>query len=323
MDSKEDSDTGKRTKIESPILITLVTALIGIIGTGAGAVFQGYYEAILEKQKFESNLIFKALEPEAAQDRANYLLFLVESGLLDSLNVGKIRKLAENPENIPSASPSLKLNSASDILSLSDSIPGEIAIDDEASWKRWSDGNMTYAASRFYGKGRVLAFGHDDILKLKSNKSDIEESLNWLLGVSKNSRVVAFSTGHCEWIPNRVTEEESSTLFNTLSGWGYNVRQLGKTIDDTLLSEIDILVIGNAWGSFNDAEIRAIQNFVANGGGLFTAGLGWSWREYGHQDSYKCEGKMLGQIPQELSTYPMNRLMTPFGARWTETYIAN
>lgn len=317
---KSNTEEKAHKKWESPIIITVITALVGIIGTGAGAVFQGYYEATLEKQKFESNLIFKALEPEDAQDRAKYLLFLADSGLIDSLNVNKIRKLADNPEMIPSSNPSLKLSSASDILALSESIPGEIVISDEAAWNSWKDGNITYAASRTYIKGRVLAFGHDDILKLNGNQKDIEESFRWLAGEAEN-KLIAFSASHCEWVPVRTNQEETSALFNTLQGWNYKVTQLNQRITEMSLKGVDVLVIGNAWGSFSNSEIRAIENFVAKGGGLFTAGLGWSWRDFAHKDSHKCTGNNEGQKPHELATYPMNRLMAPFGARWTDTYI--
>lgn len=316
----ESEDKNSRIRWDSPILVTVITAVLGIIGTGAAAVFKGYYEVNLEKQKFESNLIFKALEPEDAHDRAKYLLFLADAGLIDSLDVNRIREVAEAPESIPSSHPSLKLQSAKDILALSASVPGEITVEDNDVWKRWSDGNIVYAASRLYIKGRILAFGHDDILRLKGNEKDIEQSLNWLSGASKN-KVVAFSTGNCEWVPSRSSEEEREQLYSTIKGWGFDVKKVEGELAEESLKGIGVLVIGNAWGSISQSEITAIKSFVARGGGLFTAGLGWSWKAYGHKDSHKCTGNTEGQIPEDLATYPMNRVMKEFGASWTGTYI--
>lgn len=42
------------------------------------------------------------------------------------------------------------------------------------------------------------------------------------------------------------------------------------------LKGIDVLMVGNAWGNFSDAEIATVENFVKNGGGLMA--VGWGWR---------------------------------------------
>ena len=318
--SEQEDSKGARKRWESPIFITVLTALIGILGTGAGAVFQGYYDAALEKQKFESSLIFKALEPEDAQERAKYLLFLADSGLIQSLDVEQIRKIASDPKSIPGSNPKLALGTARDILSIDYSVPGEIAIDDENVWKTWAQDDIIFAASRVYGQnlGKVLAFGHDDILKLAGNEADLKESFHWLSGTTVKR--IGVATGHCEWVPTRYAED-GERLLETLRTWGYEVTTIDGPISAAALKNIGVLIVGNAWGSFTEQEIRRVEKFVADGGGLMTAGLGWSWQEYGLLDSHKCTGNVDGQVARDLTTYPMNRLMKKFGARWTDTYI--
>jgi hypothetical protein len=100
----------------SPVLIGVASAIFGLIGTGIGAAFQGYSNFNLERQKFESNfqlerqkfefaLIQKALESSDRKEAAKQLLFLVDSGVIQSLDSEKIRKSAANPEQLPTFPP--------------------------------------------------------------------------------------------------------------------------------------------------------------------------------------------------------------------------
>lgn len=315
----DKTDNGQN-KWESPILITCLTALIGIIGTGAGAVMQGYYEAKLERQKFESQLISKALEPKNVEERAKYLLFLVDTGLINALDVKQIRDIANKPDRIPGENPALKITKASDILSLTDSVPGELLVTETALWKTWQDKGHIYAASRQYGGGRVIAFGHDDILRIHKNTNDLQESFRWLTEKTDKTSI-AFSAGHCEWIPTKATEDQATALTSAINNWGYAVTRIRQKITEKSLQSIGILIIGNAWGTFSRPEIHAIEKFVSQGGGLFVAGLGWSWKDYAHRDGYACAGHTEGQIEGDLATYPMNQVMTNFGVKWTDTII--
>ena len=96
----------------SPVLIAIASAIFGLLGTGIGALMQGYSSSQLERQKFEFLLIQTALEApeneEVKEDRteaAMQLLFLVDSGIIRSLDSDKIRQIAQNPENLPSLRP--------------------------------------------------------------------------------------------------------------------------------------------------------------------------------------------------------------------------
>jgi GUN4-like len=87
----------------SPIIITTIA---GLLGTGTGAIIQGFNQTILEQQKFEANLILKALEPKSQEERANYLIFLVKAGLVKNLNQDSIKDLVKTPSNLPRSNPS-------------------------------------------------------------------------------------------------------------------------------------------------------------------------------------------------------------------------
>lgn len=85
----------------SPLLIGVFSAIFGLLGTGIGAALQGYSSLQLERQKFESSLIQKALEVKDRNEAAKTLLFYVDSGVIQSLDGAKIRNIAENPKLLP------------------------------------------------------------------------------------------------------------------------------------------------------------------------------------------------------------------------------
>ncbi|TYO63984.1 peptidoglycan-binding protein [Bradyrhizobium hipponense] len=83
--------------LTSPLLLTLV----GLIGTGTGAVLQGFWNTRLEREKFEFSLIAKALAVPNKDEAAQNLKFLVDAGLINQFNSEKIAKLAANPKTLP------------------------------------------------------------------------------------------------------------------------------------------------------------------------------------------------------------------------------
>ena len=108
--------------LNSTLLIAIVST---IFGGALVASLQGYWNFRLEKQKsefffqlerqqFEFSLIQKSLEIEdkliedqnEIKESAKKLLFLVESGIIQSLNSESIEKLANNPNKIPAFSKS-------------------------------------------------------------------------------------------------------------------------------------------------------------------------------------------------------------------------
>jgi murein L,D-transpeptidase YcbB/YkuD len=93
----------KNSILTSPFLIAILTAISGLIGTGVGASFQGYWNTQLERQKFESSLIQKAVESEDKNEAAKSLNFLIETGILQSLKKENVQKFIDAPDTIPLA----------------------------------------------------------------------------------------------------------------------------------------------------------------------------------------------------------------------------
>jgi hypothetical protein len=79
----------------------LILAVVALLGTGIGAAVQGFWNTDLERKKFESSLILKSLETTDKKQAANNLLFLVNAGLVASLDNNKIKELANDPKNLP------------------------------------------------------------------------------------------------------------------------------------------------------------------------------------------------------------------------------
>jgi hypothetical protein len=100
----------------------------------------------------------------------------------------------------------------------------------------------------------------------------------------------------------------------------YVFRDAPGRIDDSMLRDAGVLIIGGVGGSFTQAELDAVHRFVERGGGVFAAGLGWSWVTYALDPRFGCVDQKIGQNPKDLSTYPMNRLLAPYGLMWTDRY---
>ena len=82
----------------SPLLL----ALVGLVGTGVGAVLQGFWNTRLEREKFEFSLIQKALDTADKNEAGRNLKFLVDAGLISQFDAKKIEALASTPDKLPS-----------------------------------------------------------------------------------------------------------------------------------------------------------------------------------------------------------------------------
>ena len=115
----------------SPLLIGITSAVFGLMGTAFGAAFQGFSNFQLERQKFEFELIRKALETEdelignhtGRTEAAKKLRFLVDSGIIQSLDSDSIRKLADNPDEFPNFSSSIRRDSTQFSCGIINNIP--------------------------------------------------------------------------------------------------------------------------------------------------------------------------------------------------------
>jgi hypothetical protein len=73
----------------------LTLALIGLLGTGVGATLQGFWNARLEKQKFESEMIKLALQEGTQEDKALFLNFLHSTQIVTLFELKNVDELAK------------------------------------------------------------------------------------------------------------------------------------------------------------------------------------------------------------------------------------
>jgi len=80
-----------------------------------------------------------------------------------------------------------------------------------------------------------------------------------------------------------------------------------------------VLIVGNAWSSFDDAEIQAAGRFVADGGKILLVGLEWSWNQYRRDDGFNpCSFNPYSSAREkEAERYPMNALGEQFGITYS------
>jgi hypothetical protein len=164
----------------------------------------------------------------------------------------------------------------------------------------------TFIVTSWAGAGRVLALGHDGLLTnndlgLLDNRRFATQALEWL-DVSHRRRL-AVTTGHSEWY----AANNSDSLRATMTARGWSATLMSGALDAARLSDVSVLLVGNAWNPITPAEQEAVRQFVAAGGGLLMLGLGWSWVPY-HPGT-------------TLDDYPMNQLASPFGIHWIDGSI--
>jgi hypothetical protein len=151
-----------------------------------------------------------------------------------------------------------------------------------------------------YQNGRVLAIGHEGLLvdnniNQYDNSQFVLQAINWL---DFGSQRVTLKEGY-------VNNGNTSMLQNMLINNGFTVNTLSGNINSASLLNTDILILGNDWNQiqpYSSLELASLDIFVANGGSVLIAGLGWSW-------------------PQALNLYPMNQVANLFGFEFTTNVI--
>ena len=174
----------------------------------------------------------------------------------------------------------------------------------------------TIAAAAAFQNGRVIALGHPAPLSNETDRAKtlLRHMLAWLHG-SGMPGLVGLSSAHCDRIVGNVA------FRGNLAQMGYQVRVLSGPIDASELAGVRVLVIDGPPGSFKGNELAAVKEFVAGGGGLLAVGMPWVWKSFYDREDQKCEGN-IGQNIADLTTYPMNKLVKPFGLQWLYEFAA-
>jgi len=208
--------------------------------------------------------------------------------------------------------------SAIDDVLTADLDPGALRARDAGAWiplvRRGSD---DFILAREFDRGRVFAVAHDGLLdaaRTQNGDAFLRRAISWLRG-PKGPASVVIASGHCEWMAIGVDDWLLPGLLET---WDYTIRDAPGPLTDAALADAGVLIVGNAWGDFGEAEKDAIERFVREGGGMLLAGLGWSWAEYAADPQLACAGGPARTSPGDIAVYPMNELGARFGVEWTK-----
>ncbi|MBT8079149.1 MAG: TIR domain-containing protein [Gammaproteobacteria bacterium] len=167
-----------------------------------------------------------------------------------------------------------------------------------------------------YGAGRVLAVAHDSFVAEEpgDNRLFLDFGLKWLT-VGTGVRDVLYTIGHCETV-SESGNPATRIAVTTIRDLGYSVASIQDLAQlDVRDSTGVVLIVGNAWAAFAEAEIDAVGEFVANGGRLLLVGLEWSWDQYRHPGGFDpCRfNPYSASRSKETERYPMNALGRQFG----------
>lgn len=143
-----------------------------------------------------------------------------------------------------------------------------------------------------YGQGRVVAFGHGGLLLYegKDNPRFRKNVFQWCAGSAENLKIGII--GH---------RKDLSRLFKQE---GYQAQPASM---DTLDS---FSVITGRIDQLNNSDLKKLQTYVHNGGGLVLDGLGWGWLQL-------HPGKTLA------NDHLGNRLFRSMGISWADGYAGN
>ncbi len=148
------------------------------------------------------------------------------------------------------------------------------------------------AATRL-GRGRVVAFGHGSFLEPAADAKDtlhlIENSLQWTSGAALGKPKVAVHKNGALLARLKADGIDAEALDG--DGWAKKLPGYRALISDS--------------HGLGDADLAAVSQFVRDGGGLITSGLGWGWQQ--------LNAKL------DLATdHPGNRLLAAAGLVWSQ-----
>ncbi|HRW53585.1 MAG TPA: M60 family metallopeptidase [Phycisphaerae bacterium] len=163
------------------------------------------------------------------------------------------------------------------------------------------------AAARF-GKGRVVAFGHTGYLDPEA------------LGVGETGRLMANAIEWAAGEDRSIRDDDEGGVQKTLRvglmgrggmvdalrAAGFDGQGRSKKEFFNSISAFDVICLGQE--PLSEEEIRSVQSFVRDGGGLIMAGLGWGWLQLNPGKS--------------LDAHPGNRLLADVGIAWTSETLS-
>jgi len=127
---------------------------------------------------------------------------------------------------------------------------------------------QTVIAASYFGRGRVVAFGHPGYFSksetgIGQTKKLLLNSIQWSAGSGRAQlRVGILGPAHMSGLVNE---------------GGHTARSVNREDWEDGLRSFDVIV---AWPSrLNDQQIERLRTFVKQGRGLLAADLGWGWQQ--------------------------------------------
>jgi hypothetical protein len=201
-------------------------------------------------------------------------------------------------QNHEGAEPTCTFDPAADWMALTDgvyllhsggSVPSALVVHAEQAFPVVvdADGRVVVAAAR-HGAGRLLHFGHESHLGgALSGQGDtaalVQNAIGWMADGGA-APTVGVQAGY----DDLVAFLEEQGVVATIAGL-------------ESLASVDVYV-GDTYADRTDADIEALQAFVAAGGGLITGGHAWWWAQ---------------DTDQGLEAHTGNRLLAPMGVTLT------
>ena len=151
------------------------------------------------------------------------------------------------------------------------------------------DLQVPLVAAAEYGAGRVVAFGHEGYLSP---------------GAIQQADTLKFFKNCIQWTANRKKQPDVGVLHNEKLITYLIAQKVDACGADVInLNSIDVLVLSA--GQINAENIKVLNAFVADGGGLITAGLGWGWKQLNPGKSLQYD-------------FAANQLLAPMGLVWAD-----
>lgn len=152
------------------------------------------------------------------------------------------------------------------------------------------DVQVPLTAAARYGQGRVVAFGHNGYVTPPT---------------MQQADTLAFFKNCIQWTAN----EKKTPVVGVFKNKKLTSFLVEKKIDardtDLNLKSIDVLIVKAEL--VHTRNLKAIDAFVADGGGLITAGLGWGWKQLNRGKDLRHD-------------FAANQLLAPMGLVWADGY---
>lgn len=183
-------------------------------------------------------------------------------------------------------------------------VPGPIACVSENSFPvilgKAGDSDQTVIAATRFGKGKVVAFGHNGFMEKPASEE------------ADTPKLLANAAKWAARLPHKSNAKPVAGLIfaldmaKPLEKLGFEVKFLGCPGWKDRISEIDLLVGSNLLPD-REHEI-ALTEFISNGGGFLTSGLAWGWMQLNPELDLRRD-------------HPLNRVLAPMGLAFVDGYI--